>query len=105
MTQDAEALGANRQKGVMEMDAAGEKTGRMAAWMLVVVGALLTVLSFIEKPPSGVAYPKQEPERIVRAMPEAKPARFVTAPYPFDRKPWPYRRMPGGNFVYVGEAP
>lgn len=87
------------------MDGTRERSGRLVGWALVVAGGALTLLSFVDRPPSGDAFVKQEPERIERVSPATTEFRFVPAPYPYDRKPWPYRREAGGGFVYVGDKP
>jgi hypothetical protein len=86
---------------------AGENAdrGRRVGWLLVVVGATLTVLSFVERRPISQPFPKLEPELIVRDRPVADSFTFVPAPYPYHLKPWPYERMPGGALQLRREAP
>ncbi len=86
---------------------AGESAdrGRRAGWLLVVVGATLTVLSFIDRRPISQPFSKLEPELIVRPKPVAKGFPFVKAPYPYDHTPWPYERMPGGALELRQQAP
>ncbi len=86
---------------------AGESAdrGRRAGWLLVVVGATLTVLSFVDRRPISQPFSKLEPELIVRARPVAEAFTFVPAPYPYHLKPWPYERMPGGALQLRQQAP
>ena len=71
--------------------------GQVAGWVLVAVGATLTLLAFVDRRPSRAPFAKHEPELLVRAVPVAKNFTFVKAPYPFDRQAWPYERLPGGQ--------
>lgn len=87
------------------MGAARAETGRFAGWVLVLVGASLTVLSFVDRPPLGEVFPKLEPELIIRPKPVARDFRFVKAPYPYDHTQWPYERLPGGALRLRVEAP
>lgn len=86
---------------------AGESVerGRLAGWLLVVVGALLIVLCFVDRRPMGQPFAKREPEGIVRPSPVAGGFTFVPAPYPYHLKPWPYERKTGGQLVLRVEAP
>ena len=86
---------------------AGESAdlGRRAGWLLVVVGATLTVLSFVDRRPISQPFSKLEPELIVRPKPVAEAFTFVPAPYPYHLKPWPYERMPGGGLELRQQAP
>ena len=86
---------------------AGESAdrGRRFGWLLVVIGAALTVLSFVDRRPIGQPFPKREPELIVRPSPVTGGFTFVPAPYPYHLKPWPYERKPGGELALRVEAP
>ena len=78
------------------MREAGTGGSGLAGWALVLVGATLTLLSFVDRRPLSTAFSKLEPELIVRPKPVANDFAFVKAPYPFDHTPWPYERLPGG---------
>lgn len=69
----------------------------LIGWLLVAFGATLTLLAFVDKRPSRAPFAKHEPELLVRAVPVAKRFTFVKAPYPFDHRPWPFERLPGGQ--------
>ena len=86
---------------------AGESAdrGRRAGWLLVVVGAALTMLSFVDRRPISQPFPKLAPEVIVRPKPVANDFQFVKAPYPYEHKPWPYERQPGGALQLRQQAP
>jgi len=87
------------------MGAARAEQGRIAGWVLLLLGASLTVLSFVDRRPISQPFAKLAPEVIVRPKPVANDFRFVKAPYPYDHTPWPYERLPGGSLQLRQQAP
>lgn len=78
------------------MREAGNGGSGWVGWALVFVGAALSLLTFVDRPPISTAFAKLEPELIIRPRPVATDFAFVKAPYPYDHTPWPYERLPGG---------
>ena len=87
------------------MGAARAEQGRIAGWVLVMLGASLTMLSFVDRRPISQPFPKLAPEVIVRPKPVANDFQFVKAPYPYEHTPWPYERKPGGALQLRQQAP